>query len=120
MRTAASGTQDAFQKIFMGSAKVAQQRGAEGVQRPRGRGRQERPERDRLRLARVHPGLNDASYQGVACNLRNAKSGQYAGSRNFWMVTRGAPTGAVSKFINWIPKNSTAQKIIATEWVPLK
>ena len=36
VRTAASGTQDAFQNIFMGpSLNVAASAGAEGVQRPR-------------------------------------------------------------------------------------
>ena len=29
-------------------------------------------------------------YKGVACTLRNAKSGQYPGVRNFWLVTRGS------------------------------
>ncbi len=39
-------------------------------------------------------GLHAIPYQGVPCTLRNAKSGQYGGSRNFYMVTRGAPKGA--------------------------
>ena len=38
-------------------------------------------------------GVNAVGYQGVACTLRNAKSGQYGGVRNFWMVTKGAPKG---------------------------
>jgi hypothetical protein len=35
------------------------------------------------------------------------------------MVTRGAPTGATRKFIKWVQRNKTANRIIATEWVPL-
>ncbi len=35
-------------------------------------------------------GVNAVGYEGVACNLRNAKSGQYGGVRNFWMVTKVA------------------------------
>jgi phosphate transport system substrate-binding protein len=67
-------------------------------------------------------GLNDTAYQGVACNLRTAKAGQYPGSRNFWMVTRGKPSkkGAVGRFIRWIQSSKKAQKIISKEWVPLK
>ena len=39
-------------------------------------------------------GLSTTPYNGVACNLRNAKSGEYGGVRNFWMVTRGRPRPA--------------------------
>ena len=35
-------------------------------------------------------GVNPVGYNGVACNLRNARSGQYLGVRNFWMVTKRA------------------------------
>ncbi len=38
-------------------------------------------------------GTNAVAYKGVACNLRNAKSGEYGGVRNFWMVTRGRAKG---------------------------
>ena len=64
-------------------------------------------------------GLHTASYNGVPCTLRNAKSGQYGGVRNFFMVTRGAATGATKKLINWVQKNPAAQQIVATDWVPL-
>ena len=46
-------------------------------------------------------GLNPVRYKGVACTLRNAKSGQYGGTRNFWLVTRGAAKGEARKFIRW-------------------
>ena len=38
------------------------------------------------------------------------------------MITRGAPAkgSAVYKFIKWIQVNAAAQKIISSEWVPLK
>ena len=42
-------------------------------------------------------GLTTSRYKGVACNLRNAKSGQYEGVRNFWMVTRGKPPGGAAE-----------------------
>jgi ABC-type phosphate transport system substrate-binding protein len=66
-------------------------------------------------------GLNDTSYQGVGCNLRNAKAGVYPGSRNFWMITRGSPAkrSPVARFLRFISHSKAARKIIATEWVPL-
>jgi phosphate transport system substrate-binding protein len=65
-------------------------------------------------------GLNDARYKGVACNLRTAKSGQYEGVRNFWMVTRGKPQGAALSFIRWIQRSKAAHAITATGWVPIR
>ena len=65
-------------------------------------------------------GVNAASYKGVSCDLRNAKSGEYGGVRNFWMVTRGPATGNTLKFIKWIQDSAAAAKITGTHWVPLK
>jgi phosphate transport system substrate-binding protein len=120
VRTAASGTQDAFQKIFMGSTKVysgAAQKASNGLVA-------QTISKDPNAIGYVSlaftKGLNDARYKGVACTLRNAKSGQYEGTRNFWMVTRGAATGAAKKFIRWVQGDTAAQRIIAAGWVPLK
>jgi phosphate transport system substrate-binding protein len=119
VRTPASGTQDAFQKLFMGSSKVSPDAAAKAsnglVQQavqsdPRGIGY--------VSLDFVK-GTHPVSYQGVNCTLQDAKSGQYPGVRNFWMVTRGAAVGAALKFITWIQNTRAANKIIATEWVPL-
>ena len=63
-------------------------------------------------------GVNAVAYQGVACNLRNAKSGQYGGVRNFWMVTKGAPKGEALKFIAWVTSgNKTTKSIINSNWI---
>jgi phosphate transport system substrate-binding protein len=120
VRTAASGTQDAFQKIFMGSASVsssAAQKASNGLI-------QQAVHSDKNAVGYVSldfiNGTNAAGYQGVACNLRNAKSGEYGGVRNFWMVTRGRANGVVSKFIHWVQDSPRAQKIVGTHWVPLK
>jgi phosphate transport system substrate-binding protein len=122
VRTAASGTQDAFQKIFLGSVTVssaASQKASNGLV-------QQAVQSDKNAIGYVSldfvQGTNPAAYQGVACNLRNAKSGEYGGVRNFWMVTRGrARTGsAVQKFIYWVQNSAAAQKIVGTHWVPLK
>ena len=58
-------------------------------------------------------------FNGVACNLQNAKSGQYPGVRNYYEVTRGKATGAASAFINWVQKSPVARKIIASIAIPL-
>ena len=119
VRTAASGTQDAFQKIFMGNAKVsssAAQKASNGLVAQAIRS-------DPTAVGYVSlaftQGLNDARYKGVACNLRTAKSGQYEGVRNFWMVTRGKAQGAALSFIRWIQRSRAARAITATGWVPL-
>jgi phosphate transport system substrate-binding protein len=119
VRTAASGTQDAFQKIFMGSKSVsstASTKASNGLI-------QQAVKSDKNAIGYVSAdftsGVNAAAYQGVPCTVANAKSGQYGGVRSFYMVTRGAPRGAVAKFIKWVQTARTAQRIIATHWVPL-
>jgi phosphate transport system substrate-binding protein len=122
VRTQASGTQDAFQKLFMGTAKVAgnaSQKASNGLVAAAVKS-------DANAIGYLSyaftSGLNDTSYQGVQCSLRTAKANQYPGSRNFWMITRGAPAkgSPVYKFIKWTQANAAAQKIISSEWVPLK
>jgi phosphate transport system substrate-binding protein len=119
-RTAASGTQDAFQKIFMGTNTVTSSiaaKASNGLV-------QQAVQTDKnaigyVSLDFVH-GTSPAAYNGVACNLRNAKSGEYGGVRNFWLVTRGRAKGATQAFINWVQTSSAAQKIVGKHWVPLK
>jgi phosphate transport system substrate-binding protein len=119
VRTPASGTQDAFQKIFMGSKSVsssAAQKASNGLI-------QQAVQSDKNAVGYVSldfvSGTNAAAYQGVACNLRNAKSGEYGGVRNFWMVTRGHATGLTNKFIHWVQTSARSNKIVGTHWVPL-
>jgi phosphate transport system substrate-binding protein len=64
-------------------------------------------------------GLNAIPYNGVACTLRNAKSGSYTGVRSFNVVTKGAPIGGVKKFLKWIKKDKKADKIVSSECVPV-
>jgi phosphate transport system substrate-binding protein len=122
VRTAASGTQDAFQKLFMGSAKVvgtAAQKASNGLVAAAVKSD---PNAIGYISYAFTRGLNDTAYKGVKCSLRTAKAGTYPGSRNFWMITRGKPAkrSAVAKFLKWITRDKKAQKIIATEWVPLR
>ncbi len=123
-RDGASGTQDAFQHIFLGETlKVspgATEETSNGLEKtavehdPGGAG-----------IGFVSfaftSGVNAVGYQGVACNLRNAKSGQYGGVRNFWMVTKGAPKGESLKFIAWVTKagNKTVRSIVNSSWIAI-
>ena len=122
VRTAASGTQDAFQKLFMGTAKVASNAAAKASNGLVASSVKTDKQAIGYLSYAFTGGLNDTAYQGVACNLRTAKAGQYPGSRNFWMVTRGKPSkkGPVGRFIHWVQTSKKAQKVIATEWVPLR
>jgi phosphate transport system substrate-binding protein len=122
VRTPASGTQDAFQKLFMGSAKVFSSAAAKASNGLVAASVKSDKQAIGYLSYAFTGGLNDTAYQGVTCNLRTAKAGQYPGSRNFWMVTRGKPSkkGPVGRFIHWVQTAKKAQKIIATEWVPLR
>ena len=63
-------------------------------------------------------GVNAVGYNGVACNLRNARSGQYLGVRNFWMVTKGAPKGATLKFLAWVTSGKkSVDNVINSQWI---
>jgi phosphate transport system substrate-binding protein len=64
----------------------------------------------------VHP----VGFNGVACNLANARSGQYAAVARFYEVTKGHAKGAAAKFISWIDTSKAARKIISTQWIPIK
>jgi phosphate transport system substrate-binding protein len=63
--------------------------------------------------------VNPVGYNGVACNLANATSGQYAGVSRFYEVTKGKAKGAASAFIGWIEVSAAAKKIISTQWIPI-
>ncbi len=139
-RTGSSGTQDAFQHIFLGEEKKistsATPESSNGLE-------QQNIEAKKNAIGfvsfayteHVHP----VSYNGIACNLANAKSGQYQGVRNFWMVVKGKPTGRtitneageqvpeveipagpIKKFLTWvISGNKTTKKIISSQWVAI-
>lgn len=121
VRTESSGTQDAFRNIFMGpSLRVtpsASQKATNGLV-------QTAVQNDKNAIGYVDlnftSGTFPVPYKGVACNLRNAKSGQYPGVRNFWYVTLGAPKGEVKKFIDFARSASAQSKIVSKHYVPYK
>lgn len=123
-RDGASGTQDAFQNIFLTEAlRISPSATAESSQ-----GLEVNAvasDKNAIGFvsfsATVNGGIHTVDYAGVPCNLRNAKSGQYGGVRNFWMVTKGIPKGEAAKFINWVtkPGNKTVRAIVGSEWIAI-
>jgi len=120
-RDGASGTQDAFQHIFLGEyLKISPSATAEasnGLE-------QSSVAADKQAIGFVSfaytAGVNAVGYEGIACNLQNAKSGQYGGVRNFWMVTKGAPKGEALKFIDWVTSgNKVTKAIISSSWIAI-
>jgi phosphate transport system substrate-binding protein len=114
-RNEASGTLDAFQNLFMGGASLsstAARLASNGLI-------QAAVKRDPNAIGFVSieftQGVSTATYAGVACTTANAKSGSYKGTRNFWMVTKGAAKGETARYINWVQKSSAARKIIVAE-----
>jgi phosphate transport system substrate-binding protein len=119
-RTAASGTQDAFARIFMGTSSVSSSlatKASNGLV-------QQTVQTNRSAVGYVSldfvQGTNVVGLNGVPCNLRNARSGEYGGVRNFWLVTRGRASGPVARFISWIQNNRTARAIVSRDWVALQ
>jgi phosphate transport system substrate-binding protein len=121
VRTAASGTQDAFQNIFMGpSLRVTPSASVKASNGLQAQSIRSNPNAIGYASFNFTDGLHSVPYRGVSCTLRNAKSGQYLGARNFWMVTRGQARGAAKAWIRWIRTSRRARAIINTNWVALR
>ena len=121
-RDGASGTQDAFQNIFLGeNVKIspsATPESSNGLEASAISGDKQAIGFVSLDFA---GGTNTVGYQGIPCTLNNAKSGQYGGVRNFWFVTKGAPKGEAAKFIAWVtkPGNKTVRSIVSSNWIAI-
>ena len=119
-RTASSGTADAFQQIFLGqNLRVASNAAAKGSNGLVQQSVASNPNAIGFVSLDFINGVNAVGYKGVACNLRNAKSGQYGGVRTFYFVTRGAAKGASAAFLKWVKTSAAARKAIASDWIPL-
>jgi phosphate transport system substrate-binding protein len=119
-RTTASGTHDAFKSIFLGGtnqANVVSAKASNGLVQQSVKGD---PQGIGYVSLAFTDGVTTVPFNGVPCTLRNAKSLQYGGTRSFYFVTLGSPVGGVKNFIGWILKSKKANKIIGTEWVPLR
>lgn len=120
-RTASSGTADAFQQIFMGqNLRVAANAAAKASNGLVQQTVASNPSAIGFVSLDFIRGVNPIDYKGVACNLRNAKSGQYDGVRTFYFVTRGPAKGAVGTFLRWVKTSPKARKDIASDWIPLR
>lgn len=121
-RDGASGTQDAFQHIFLGeTTKISPAATAEtsnGLEQQAVASNKQAV--GFVSFAYTGP-VNAVGYNGVPCTLRNAKSGQYSGVRNFWMVTKGIPHGQVAKFLAWVTKNGNqaVRSIVNSDWIAI-
>ncbi len=121
VRTPASGTQDAFQNIFMGQtlrvAGSATTKASNGLQ---AQAIKSNPGAIGYASFNFTDGLHSVPYAGNVCSLRNAKAGTYGGARNFFMVTRAQASGATKAFIRFARRSSIAKRITGTNWVPLR
>lgn len=63
--------------------------------------------------------LHTVPYEGVPCTRATVADGSYPGRRELALVTRGAPSGGVARFLRWIRTSATARRVIATRYVPL-
>ena len=131
-RDGASGTQDAFQNIFLGEGiQISPSATAESSEGLEGNAVAGDPSAIGFEsfAATINAGVHTVDYGGIPCTLRNAKSGQYAGVRNFWFVSKGVlkngvetiPPGEARKFIEWVtrPGNETVRKIVSSEWIAI-
>jgi phosphate transport system substrate-binding protein len=123
-RESVSGTQDAFQDIFLGEtlkiSPSATAESSEGLE-VNAVGADKSAIGFVSFAATINGGVHTVDYQGIPCTLPNAKSGQYGGVRNFWMVTKGSPKGEGAKFIDWVtkPGNLAVRKIVSSEWIAI-
>lgn len=123
-RDGASGTQDAFQNIFLNEglkiSPSATAESSEGLE-VNAVGSDANAIGFVSFAATINGGVHTVNYGGIPCTLRNAKSGQYGGVRNFWFVTKGVAKGESAKFINWVtkPGNRTVRSIVSSEWIAI-
>jgi len=122
-RNGSSGTQDAFEHIFFRnpeSTKVTQRASEEasnGLEQSNVKGTEGGIGFVSHAFTR---GVHAVPYQGVGCTLHNARTGQYKGIRNFWMVTKGIPHGETLRFLRWVTSgNRVTKEIINSEWIAI-
>lgn len=119
-RTPSSGTADAFQSIFMGlNLRVAGNASPKATNGLASQAVRSNPAAIGYLDFTFTAGTAVTPYQGVPCNLRNAKSGQYGGVRNLWLVSRGRASGDAGRFLRWVT-GPRGQRIVAKGWVSLR
>jgi phosphate transport system substrate-binding protein len=121
-RTSTAGTLTNFQTLLLEGKKVtssATQEASEGLQRQAIKNDPNAIGWLSNYQAITLGGVNVVSYNGVACNVANARTGSYAGVARFYEVTKGRAQGNSKAFISWIDHSRAANRIISSQWLPL-
>jgi len=69
-------------------------------------------------LAFTEP-VHAIAYEGVGCTRATIKNGSYPARRPLGVVTRGRPSGALSRFLRWATTSRKARQVIATRYIPM-
>jgi phosphate transport system substrate-binding protein len=121
-RVGTSGTLATFQKLFLGGSKVtssAVQLASNGL--------------DRASVARNKSGISFLTFQytvgtkvvrplkvgGITGSLKNVINGSYKYWGYQYFVTKGAPAGAVAKYVSWV-RSSKGAAVIKRYAIPTK
>jgi phosphate transport system substrate-binding protein len=62
--------------------------------------------------------LHTVGYNGVGCTRRNLVNASYPAQRPLGVVTKGAPKGALHRFLRWVATSRKARAVIATRYIP--
>jgi phosphate transport system substrate-binding protein len=62
--------------------------------------------------------LHAVAYNGVACTKSNLVNATYPAQRPLGVVTKGAPKGALHRFLKWVATSRKARAVIATRYIP--
>ena len=65
-------------------------------------------------------GLHVVPFAGVRCTRATVADRSYPGRRELSLVTRGAPSRPVARFLRWMRTSRTARRVIATRYVRVR
>jgi phosphate transport system substrate-binding protein len=65
-------------------------------------------------------GLHVVPFEGVPCTRATVADSSYPGRRELSLVTRGAPSRPVARFLRWMRTSRTARRVIATRYVRVR
>ena len=65
-------------------------------------------------------GLHVVPFEGVTCSRATVADRSYPGRRELALVTRGAPSRPVARFLRWMRTSRTARRVIATRYVRVR
>jgi ABC-type phosphate transport system substrate-binding protein len=65
-------------------------------------------------------GLHVVPFEGIRCARATVADHSYPGRRELALVTRGAPSRPVARFLRWMRTSRTARRVIATRYVRVR